>query len=102
MNAYVIAESRILDSESGALARYVEIALPSISRYDGRVIASGGSPEVAEGHWEPDVTFAVVEFPAMDRAREWYHSGEYAGALEIARTEMNRCLVFSEGYPANI
>lgn len=65
------------------------------------MVAAGNTPDVAEGHGEPDTNLANVELPTMDRARERYHSPAYAGALKTAQTEMDRRLVFSEGCPGN-
>ena len=38
----------------------------------------------------------------LQRAREWYHSPEYAAALEIRRTALDRRLSFVEGAPAGV
>jgi len=35
----------------------------------------------------------------MARAREWYRSSEYAGALEISRRALRRRLIFVDGVP---
>jgi uncharacterized protein (DUF1330 family) len=35
----------------------------------------------------------------MARAREWYASPEYAEALKVRRTALERGLVFVEGVP---
>lgn len=65
------------------------------------MVAASNTPDVAEGHGEPDTNLANLELPTMNRAHERYHSPEYAGALKIAQTEMNRRLVFPKGYPSN-
>jgi uncharacterized protein (DUF1330 family) len=39
----------------------------------------------------------VVEFPSMERLREWYASPEYAEALKVRRTALYRRLIFVEG-----
>jgi uncharacterized protein (DUF1330 family) len=44
-------------------------------------------------------TIIVVEFPAMERLREWYASPEYAEALKVRQTAFDRRLVFVEGVP---
>ena len=38
----------------------------------------------------------------LQRAREWYHSLEYAAALEIRRTALDRRLYFVEGAPVDV
>jgi len=36
---------------------------------------------------------------AMARAREWYCSPEYAGALAVSRRALRRRLIFVDGVP---
>ncbi|MFE9009083.1 DUF1330 domain-containing protein [Streptomyces sp. NPDC007875] len=79
----------------------MRFSISPISQPGGPMVAASNTPDVAEGYGEPDTNLANVEFPTMDRARERYHSPAYAGALKIAQTEMNRRLVFSEGYPSS-
>ena len=42
----------------------------------------------------------VVEFPSMERLRQWYASPEYAEALKVRRTALDRRLIFVEGVVA--
>jgi hypothetical protein len=39
----------------------------------------------------------IVEFPSMERAREWYGSPEYAEALKIRAKALTRTLLFVDG-----
>ncbi|HLH23472.1 MAG TPA: DUF1330 domain-containing protein [Chloroflexota bacterium] len=100
MTAYVISEATILDA---ALAdAYRALAQDSIARYEGRYVIRGGAVEVAEGEWPVEQRIIVVEFPSMDRAREWYDSPEYAEALKLRKQALSRRLLFVEGVdPAN-
>ena len=41
----------------------------------------------------------VVEFPSMELLREWYASPEYAEALMVRQTALERRLIFVEGVP---
>jgi uncharacterized protein (DUF1330 family) len=43
-----------------------------------------GEVQVLEGSWTPNM-IVIVEFPNLERARVWYHSPEYALALEMQR-----------------
>lgn len=50
--------------------------------------------------WEggpPPKTIIIVEFPSMARAQEWYASAEYAEALKLRHTALERRLLFVEG-----
>jgi uncharacterized protein (DUF1330 family) len=42
-------------------------------------------------------TIIVVEFPTMERLREWYASPEYAEALKLRQTALERRLIFVDG-----
>ena len=97
MTAYVIADTEIVDRVAGA--RYRELAQRSIEQYGGRYIVRGGADDAVEGGWHPKL-FVVVEFPSMDRARQWYRSPEYAEALELRQTALRRRLIFVEGVEA--
>ncbi len=64
------------------------------------VIWSAAVPlRFAEGG-PPPKNIIVVEFPSMERLREWYASPEYAEALEVRRTALDRRLIFVEGVVA--
>lgn len=97
MPAYVISEVEFLD---GSLVEsYRSIAAATIAQYDGKYIVRSGAVVPVEGVWEPDKQLVVVEFPTMARAQEWYHSPEYAQALKIRQTALDRRLYFVEGSP---
>jgi uncharacterized protein (DUF1330 family) len=41
----------------------------------------------------------VIEFPDMDRIREWYDSPEYRRAREIREGKVRVGMLFAEGTP---
>jgi uncharacterized protein (DUF1330 family) len=98
MTAYVLSEVAIRDEESAA--RYRLRAEVSIAKYGGRYLVRGGLIDVAEGDWPAQQRVVVVEFPSMQRAREWYASPEYAEALAVRRDALERRLIFVEGVAA--
>lgn len=93
MLAYVISEVDVRDGE--AMEAYRALAATTIAEYGGRYLARGGAAEVVEGGPPPKTI--IVEFPSMARAREWYASAEYAEALKLRRTALERRLMFVEG-----
>lgn len=95
MPAYVISEVDILDQ--AAAVRYRTLAAESIARHDGRYVVRGAEPFVPEGEWPRSARVVVVEFASMAKAREWYESDDYAEALAIRRTALDRRLLFVEG-----
>ena len=94
MSAYVISELDVLDPV--AIETYRALAAKSIAQYGGRYLVRGGAAELAEGG-PPPKSLIVVEFPSMARLREWYASTEYAEALKVRQTALDRRLIFVEG-----
>ena len=94
MAAYVISEVDVRDIEG--MQTYRSMAAPTIAQYGGRYLVRGGEATLAEGGPEPK-TIIVVEFPSMERLREWYASPEYAQALKVRETALDRRLIFVEG-----
>ena len=96
MAAYVISEVEPRDAAS--FAAYRDLAAKTIEQYGGRYLVRGGAAEVVEGG-PPANTLVIVEFPSMQRLREWYASPEYAKALGHRRTALERRLIFVDGVP---
>jgi uncharacterized protein (DUF1330 family) len=94
MAAYVISELEVRDPV--AIDTYRTIAAKSIAQYGGRYLVRNGAASVAEGD-PPVKNIVVVEFPSMERLREWYASAEYAEALKVRQTALDRRLIFVEG-----
>jgi uncharacterized protein (DUF1330 family) len=92
MPAYVISEVTILDEETAGI--YRELAAASIRKHRGRYLSRGLRPEAVEGDWSEDARLIIVEFPDMDAARRWYASPEYAEALALRSTALERRLLF--------
>jgi uncharacterized protein (DUF1330 family) len=83
MPAYVIAEVTVRDATT--YERYKELAPPSIALYGGRYVARGGATETLEGSWRP-TRLVILEFPSVERAREWWNSPEYAPAKALRQS----------------
>ncbi|MBM3510169.1 MAG: DUF1330 domain-containing protein [Alphaproteobacteria bacterium] len=77
MPAYLVAQVTIHDPV--AYAGYQKRVTDAVAKYGGRFIARGGKTVLLEGR-----TFgtrvALLEFPSLDRAVEFYHSADYAEA----------------------
>ena len=95
MAAYVISEVEMLDETQGR--RYRELAASSIARHGGRYLVRGAPPVVAEGDWPAHSRVVIVEFPTMERLRAWYASADYAEALAIRQTALDRRLLLVDG-----
>jgi len=90
--AYVISEVEVLDETQGL--RYRELAAASIARHVGRYLVRGAAPVVAEGDWPANCRVVIVEFPTMKRLQAWYSSTDYAEALAVRQTALDRRLLF--------
>jgi uncharacterized protein (DUF1330 family) len=98
MSAYVISEVEMLDETQGQ--RYRELAAASIAGHGGRYLVRGATPEAAEGDWPDEKRMVIVEFPSMERLRDWYGSADYAEALAVRQTALSRRLLFVDGITA--
>lgn len=94
MAAYVISEVKLVDEE--AATSYMRHAAASIHAYDGRYLARGVDPEVVEGT-STDRKVVIVEFPSLQRAKQWYASPAYAEALQFRDRALERRLTFVDG-----
>jgi uncharacterized protein (DUF1330 family) len=94
MAAYVISDVEVRDPV--LVDRYRLLAQATIAKYGGRYLVRGGAIEPVEGGWTPRHV-VIVEFPTMEKAREWYRSPDYAEALAVRQTALDRRLIFVEG-----
>jgi uncharacterized protein (DUF1330 family) len=94
MPAYVISEVEVRNA--AGFEAYRTIAAKTISKYGGRYLIRGGAASAVE-RGPPPKTIIVVEFPTMERLREWHASPEYAEALKVRQTALDRRLIFVEG-----
>ncbi|WP_369200936.1 DUF1330 domain-containing protein [Streptomyces sp. PU-14G] len=92
MPAYV--NVGMLDEEAGLA--YAPVAQESLLSYGGRYLVAGPTPEPVEGVWH-STRFMVIEFPDMDRVREWYDSPEYRRARAIREGKVDVGMLFVEG-----
>jgi uncharacterized protein (DUF1330 family) len=82
MPAYLILNIHVEDPEE--YAAYRERSPATLEAYGARYLVRGGEHEVVEGDWAPE-RIVVVEFPSMERAREWYRSPEYQEIVEMRK-----------------
>ena len=93
MAGYVIANVVWKDAES--LAVYKRLMPSTVEKYGGRILVRGGATEVLEGDWSP--ALVVLEFPTVERARQWYSSEEYRPALEVRQRAADNEILIVEG-----
>ena len=97
MPAYVVVDIEVTDPE--IYARYRELAAPTVAAYGGRYLVRGGSVESLEGSWVPS-RFVILEFPALNAARAWWSSTEYAPAKALRHASARSEMLVVDGVPA--
>jgi len=95
MAAYVIVEVNIHDPE--AYEGYKLLTPAAVAAYDGRFVVRGAQSESLEGDWNPQ-RVVVLEFPSVERAKEWWHSPEYAEAKSIRQRAATTKMLVVEGF----
>ena len=95
MPAYVIVEVAIHDQNE--YEEYKKLTPASIAAYGGRFVIRGAKTESLEGNWNPE-RIVVLEFPSLERAKEWYSSKEYAPAKKIRHATATSKMLVVEGY----
>ena len=94
MAAYVIVEVETHDL--ALMTQYRELAGPIVKAYDGRFLARGGHCELWEGDGVPE-RIVVLEFPSIERAKEWWACDEYRGPKEMRQRAGHTRMTVVEG-----
>ena len=98
MPAYVIVDVKINNHED--YEEYKKLTPASITAYDGKFIVRGGKTETLEGDWNPE-RIVVLEFPTVERAKEWWPSEMYAPAKQIRQRTASTQMIVVEGLLKN-
>ena len=89
MPGYVLLELEIFDKSQ--LEEYKKLAPATLQAHEGKLIVRGGEQIVLEGDWNPE-RVVIIEFPSVEKAKEWYHSDAYQEASvfrnKAAKTKM--------------
>jgi uncharacterized protein (DUF1330 family) len=80
MAAFLIARVNILDMNK--YKQYLNVSPKIIEKYGGKYIARAGETVTLEG---PEETrrVVIIEFPSLQRAKEFYNSIEYQEAKNL-------------------
>ena len=80
MGAFMIIQATITDPDG--FAEYAQRTPALVEKFGGRYRAMRGEFEQLEG--QPDARALVIsEWPSMDAARAFWHSGEYAEVRKL-------------------
>jgi len=94
MAAYIIVDIQVQDPIR--YEEYKKLAAPTVAAYDGKYVVRGGAAEVLEGEWEPG-RVVVLEFPTLERAREWWDSDAYGKAKWIRYESAESNMIVVQG-----
>src|SRR3954451_4428305 len=95
MPAYVIVEVQVENSED--YEEYKKLTPASITAHGGKFIVRGGKTEALEGGWEPQ-RIVILEFPSVEKAKEWWGSTDYSAAKEIRQRSAKTRMLVVEGF----
>ncbi len=95
MKAFVVVEISITDPE--LYEEYKKLTPATITAYDGKFVVRGAKTESLEGDWNPQ-RLVMLEFPSVDRAKEWWNSQEYSKAKAIRQQAATTKMLVVEGF----
>ena len=94
MPAYIIVDVEIHDPVQ--YEDYKKMTPVSLAAYGGKFIVRGGKTETLEGDWQPQ-RIVVLEFPTVERAKEWWASETYAEAKSLRQRTAYTKMIVVEG-----
>jgi uncharacterized protein (DUF1330 family) len=94
MPAYLLVEVEIHDPRE--YETYKKLTPASLVPFGGKFLVRGGKAELIEGDEEP-ARIVVVEFPTMEKARQWWNSPEYTKAKMIRQRCATTRMILVEG-----
>lgn len=94
MAAYIIVDIAITDPKE--YEEYKKLTPASVAAYDGKFIVRGGQTETLEGNWQPE-RIVVLQFPSVERAKEWWNSDNYLKAKTIRQRSAKTKMILVEG-----
>jgi uncharacterized protein (DUF1330 family) len=94
MAAYFIVEIDITDP--AGFEDYRKRVPATIERFGGRYLVRGGPLETIEGTWTPK-RVAVLEFPSVAQAKQWYLSEDYRELKALRQRTARGSIILVEG-----
>ena len=94
MAAYVLVDIEVTDQET--YDDYRRQVPPLVEKYGGKYLVRGGNLEILEGDWLPK-RLIVLEFPSVEKAKEFYGSEEYRPLKALRIKATNSKMVLVEG-----
>ena len=84
--AFIMVQMKVKSLED-LNQRYAPFVFPILQRYEGQMIAGTATPLVKEGDWDGNWS-AILRFPTMEAAQNWYDAEEYQPFKKLRMEEM--------------
>lgn len=80
MSAFIIFQAAVTDSDG--FDKYAQSVPPTLVEYGGTIMTKGKTGSLLSG--ENCVTHsAVLQFPDLEKAHDWYHSDSYQALIPV-------------------
>ncbi|MEV4002100.1 DUF1330 domain-containing protein [Actinomadura sp. NPDC049753] len=97
MTAYALAHMTPQPPLPEDVFVYMESIQETMDPFGGRFIVHASETEVVEGPF--DGAYVIIEFPDMDKARDWYNSDAYQAIAAKRSDHIPGHLVLLQGVP---
>lgn len=87
----IISETRF----GPEIKEYLERIDATLAPHGGKFRVHGGPYEALEGTWQSDLI--MIEFPDMERARQWYRSSAYQAIKPLRADNTDGVIFLVEG-----
>lgn len=94
MSAYIIGRIEVTDWDQ--YKKYTAKTPGVIAKFGGKFIVRGGDVHTLEGPHEKG-RVVVIEFPSLDKAKEFYNSAEYIETRKLRRDAAVVSLIAIDG-----
>ena len=97
--AFLVGNFKVNDP--ALMAEYGHNAAPLVEKYGGKMVISADALNVVEGQAQP--ILVIIQFPDIDKANAFYHSGEYAPLKQLRiQATSGGFLAVTQGLPTYI
>ena len=94
MPAYIVVQVEV--TKPAEYEDYKKMVPSSLEAYGGKFVVRGGACETLEGTWQPR-RLVVLEFPSVEKAKQWWASSEYRDAKALRQRTANTEMIVVEG-----
>jgi uncharacterized protein (DUF1330 family) len=94
MAAYIVARVNVTNWDK--YLEYIKVTPGIVEKFDGKFIVRGGDMATLEGPEELQ-RIVILEFPTLEKAREFYQSPEYQAAMRFRAGAATAQLIAIDG-----